>query len=57
MSEQLELVRIGALNEASPDILVQVDKNMSLNVMYKVMSICGRQGYTDMKFAVMMRDQ
>jgi len=56
MEQQLEMVRIGLLVEARTDIIVQVDKNMSLNVMYKVMSICGRQGFNDMKFAVMMRE-
>jgi len=56
MSQQLELVRVGALTEASDEIIVQVDKNMSLNVMYKVMVISGRQGFSRMRFAVMMRE-
>jgi len=56
MEQQLELVRVGALTEARDDIIVQVDKNMSLSVMYKVMVISGRQGFSRMRFAVMMRE-
>ncbi|MCL1945787.1 MAG: biopolymer transporter ExbD [Chitinivibrionia bacterium] len=54
-----ELEKLVALEmiQSKDEIIVQVDKNMSLNVMNKIMSICGRQGFSDMKFAVMMRDQ
>lgn len=57
MDEQLELLRIGALKEIGGDIVVQLDKNMNFDVMYKVMRVCGRQGFINMKFAVMMREQ
>lgn len=57
MDEQLELLRVGALKEIGGDIVVQLDKNMNFDVMYKVMRVCGRQGFVNMKFAVMMREQ
>lgn len=57
MSQQIELVRIGALTEVRDDVIVQVDKNLGLNVMYKVMTVSGRQGFSRMRFAVMMREQ
>jgi biopolymer transport protein ExbD len=57
MDMDLELLRIGALKEVKGEIIVQVDKNINFDVMYKVMRTCGRQGYTNMKFAVMMREQ
>lgn len=57
MDEQLELLRVGALKEIKGDIVVQLDKNMNFDVMYKVMRVCGRQGFVSMKFAVMMREQ
>jgi biopolymer transport protein ExbD len=54
-----ELERLLALEmiQSKDEVIVQVDKNMSLNVMNKIMNICGRQGFSDMKFAVMMREQ
>jgi len=57
MDMELELLRIGALTEVNGDVVVQVDKNINFDVMYKVMRTCGRQGYVNMKFAVMMREQ
>jgi len=57
MEEQLELLRIGAIKEVNGEIIVQLDKNMNFDIMYKVMRVCGRQGFVNMKFAVMMRDQ
>jgi len=57
MEQQLELLRIGALKEVNGEIIVQLDKNMNFDVMYKVMRVCGRQGFVNMKFAVMMREQ
>jgi len=57
--EMAELERLVALEliRTKDEIIVQVDKNMSLNVINKIMHICGRQGFSDMKFAVMMREQ
>ena len=57
MDRELELLQIGALTEIKGEIIVQVDKNINFDVMYKVMRTCGRQGYVNMKFAVMMREQ
>lgn len=54
-----ELDKLVALEmiQTKDEVVVQVDKNMSLNVINKIMHICGRQGFSDMKFAVMMREQ
>lgn len=57
MDQEQELLRVGALKEVKGDIIVQMDKNINFDVMYKVMRICGRQGFVSMKFAVMMREQ
>jgi len=57
MEEQLELLRIGAITEPVGEIIVQLDKSLNFDIMYRVMRVCGRQGFTNMKFAVMMREQ
>ena len=57
MDQQLELLRVGALTEITGDIIVQLDKSLNFDVMYRVMRVCGRQGFSSMKFAVMMREQ
>ncbi len=54
--EEQELVKMGALNEMKGKIVVQIDKNVSFDVMYKVMVTCGEVGYRDMNFAVMQRE-
>jgi biopolymer transport protein ExbD len=56
MNAEIEMVRIGLLNEVKGNIIVQVDKNINFDMLYKVMRICGRNGYINMKFAVMMRE-
>lgn len=56
MDEQENMVRIGLLTEVNEEIVIQVDKNMTFNVMNKVMIISGRQGFNRMRFAVMMRE-
>ncbi len=56
MTAEQEMVRVGLLNEVKGNIVVQVDKNMGFDMLYKVMRVCGRNGYNNMKFAVMMRE-
>lgn len=51
-----EMVELGNLNEVSGKIVVQVDKNIEFDVLYKVMFTCGQTGYTKMNFAVMERE-
>jgi biopolymer transport protein ExbD len=38
------------------NVIVQLDKNTSYDVMYKVMASCGWAGYTNIAFAVIMKN-
>jgi len=51
-----EMVRMGALNAVQGKIIVQVDKNIDFDVLFKLMNTCGKSGYNNMNFAVMERD-
>lgn len=51
-----DMVRSGALNEASRKVIIQVDKNVGFDVLFKVMNTCGKVGYETMNFAVMERE-
>jgi len=51
-----EMVRMGALNAVTGKIIVQIDKNIDFDVMFKIMNTCGKAGYNNMNFAVMERD-
>ncbi|MDR0305936.1 MAG: biopolymer transporter ExbD [Chitinispirillales bacterium] len=51
-----EMVRMGALNAVHGRIIVQIDKNIDFDVMFKIMNTCGKVGYNNMNFAVMERD-
>jgi len=57
LAAEEEMVKIGALNSIQGKIIVQVDKNIDFDVLFKIMSTCGRSGYTNMNFAVMERDE
>ena len=56
MKAEIELVKNGDLPAVKGMIIVQMDKNISFDVLYKVMQLCGRNGYVNMHFAVMMRE-
>lgn len=51
-----EMVRMGALNSVQGKIIVQIDKNIDFDVVFKIMNTCGKVGYNNMNFAVMERD-
>lgn len=51
-----DMVRSGALNNASRKVIIQVDKNVGFDVLFKVMNTCGKAGYETMNFAVMERE-
>ena len=51
-----EMVKMGALNAVQGRIIVQVDKNIDFDVVFKIMNTCGKVGYNNMSFAVMERD-
>jgi len=56
MLKEEDMVRRGLLNNVDAEVIVQLDKNISFDVMYKIMRVCGRNGYVNMKFAVMTRE-
>jgi biopolymer transport protein ExbD len=51
-----EMVRMGALNSVQGKIIVQIDKNIDFDTVFKIMNTCGKVGYNNMNFAVMERD-
>jgi biopolymer transport protein ExbD len=55
-AQEEEMVKLGALNKVEGKIVIQVDKNMSFDVLFKVMNTCGKVGYNNMNFAVMERE-
>jgi len=57
LAQEEEMVRLGALNAVQGKIVIQVDKNMDFDVLFKVMNTCGKVGYNTMNFAVMEREQ
>lgn len=54
-AQEEEMVRLGALNKIEGDIVIQVDKNVDFDVLFKIMNTCGKVGYNKMNFAVMSR--
>jgi biopolymer transport protein ExbD len=56
LAQEEEMVRLGALNAVMGRIIVQVDKNIDFDVLFKIMNTCGKAGYNHMNFAVMERD-
>jgi biopolymer transport protein ExbD len=56
LKQEEEMVLTGALNAVQGKIVVQVDKNINFDVLFKIMNTCGKAGYNNMNFAVMERD-
>jgi biopolymer transport protein ExbD len=56
-AQEEEMVRLGAINAVQGKVIIQVDKNIDFDVLFKVMNTCGKVGYNNMNFAVMERDQ
>jgi len=56
MAAEEEMVKIGALNAVQGKVIVQLDKNIDFDVLFKIMNTCGKTGYNNMNFAVMERD-
>lgn len=42
--------------ESAGNVIVQLDKNLQYDVMYKVMATCGWSGFTNIAFAVIMKN-
>jgi biopolymer transport protein ExbD len=55
--QEQEMVKMGALNQVVGKVIVQVDKNIEFDVLFKVMNTCGKVGYNNMNFAVMEREE
>jgi biopolymer transport protein ExbD len=56
-AQEEEMVRLGAQNRVEGKVILQMDKNISFDVMYKIMFTCGAVGYKTMRFAVMQREE
>ena len=55
-AQEEEMVKMGALNQVSGKVVIQVDKNIEFDVLFKIMNTCGKVGYNHMNFAVMERE-
>jgi biopolymer transport protein ExbD len=53
MRQEEAMVRIGALTRIKGEIIVQVDKNIDFDIIYKLMATCGEAGYTNIRLAVL----
>lgn len=54
--QEQEMVKMGALNQVMGKVIIQLDKNIEFDVLFKVMNTCGDVGYNKMNFAVMERE-
>ena len=54
--EQEHNLKMGLPADEAGHIIVQIDKNIPYDAMYKVMATCGFSGYTNIAFAVMMKN-
>jgi len=53
--EKASLMAKGEDASETGKVIVQIDKNIPYDVMYKVMATCGASGYGNIAFAVMQR--
>lgn len=53
MQQEENMVRIGALTRVRGEIVIQTDKNIDFDVLYKLMASCGEAGYTNIRLAVL----
>ncbi len=54
-TEQEHALKSGLPADEAGSIIVQIDKNIPYDAMYKVMATCGFAGYTNIAFAVMSK--
>jgi biopolymer transport protein ExbD len=57
MLQEENMVKIGALSRVKGEVVIQADKNIEYDVLYKVMATCGEVGFNAIKFAVMGREE
>ena len=55
-AQEEEMVKMGALNQVMGRVVIQADKNIEFDVLFKIMNTCGKVGYNNMNFAVMERE-
>jgi biopolymer transport protein ExbD len=55
-TEQEHALKMGLPADEAGNIIVQIDKNIPYDAMYKVMATCGFSGYTNIAFAVSMKN-
>ncbi|MFH0920052.1 MAG: biopolymer transporter ExbD [Fibrobacterota bacterium] len=51
--QEENMVKIGALQRVRGEAVMQVDKNVEYDVLFKVMATCGEEGFNNIRFAVM----
>jgi biopolymer transport protein ExbD len=56
-AQEAQMVKLGALNKIQGNVIIQMDKNVEFDVLFKLMNTCGKVGYNNMNFAVMEREQ
>jgi len=54
--EKAALLAKGESDEGGGNIIVQLDKNTAYDIMFKVMATCGASGFTNVAFAVNMKN-
>jgi biopolymer transport protein ExbD len=54
--EKDAVIARGESDEGGGNIIVQLDKNTHYDIMYKVMATCGFSGFTNVAFAVNMKN-
>jgi biopolymer transport protein ExbD len=57
MEQEKQMVKIGALARVKGEVIIQADKNIDYDVLYKIMATCGEVGYNAIKFAVMAKEE
>jgi biopolymer transport protein ExbD len=57
MNLEKKMVQSGALNKIQGNVIIQIDKNIEFDVLFKLMNTCGKVGYNNMNFAVMEKEQ
>ena len=57
MLQEENMVKIGALQRVKGEVVLQLDKNVEYDILYKLMATCGEVGFNNIKFAVMGREE
>lgn len=56
-AQEEEMVKLGALNQVSGKVILQIDKSIPFDYVFKVINTCGKVGYLEMKLAVLNREE